>query len=197
MIDMAKTQTRLLDSEYKDLARALREVELADEAERAVADVGGGPERERVLADLIARERLPGVFADLLAYGSALAHVRRAPRPVAPAVDDVTPWLRVPWDDFRAGFPIRAYIRGDVDNPLKISGRATQYLVAADPHKPSKVLFAEVEDDAFLRGLAAAEPIHVLLRRTRDVPQWLGWLGALSEAGVVTWLFPQPERNGE
>jgi len=197
MIDMAQARATLLESEYKDLARALREVELADDAERAVADLGDGPERERALADLIARERLPGVFADLLAYGSAVRHVRRSAPPVAPEVADVTPWLRVAWEDFRAAFPIRAYIRGEVDNPLKISARATHYLVAADPHKPSKVLFAEVESDSFLRGLAAAEPVHVLLRRTRDAQQWLGWLGALSEAGVVTWLFPETEPNGD
>lgn len=193
MIDVPKAGAPLLESEYKDLARALREVELADEAERAVADVGDASERERVLAGLIARERLPGVFADLLAYGTAVRNVRRAPAPTAPAVDAVTPWLRVAYEDFRAAFPIRAYIRGEVDNPLKISGRPTHYLVAADSRKPGKVLFAEVDDGAFLDGLAQAEPIHVLLRRTRDVPQWLGWLNALAEAGVVTWLLPEPE----
>ena len=192
MSTAAATGVPLTRGDYKDLARALQRLDLLGEAERVAAEAGEDDDaRELALGALIARERLPGVFGDLLAYGAAVRRVRTAAPPAEPNVARLTPWLRAAWRDVRARFPIRAFVNGDADDALKLGERPTHYLIVADPYRPGRVMLAEIESEAFLAGLAAAEPLHELLERTRDVTLWIGWLHALALAGIVVWLRPE------
>ncbi|MDP9052309.1 MAG: cupin-like domain-containing protein [Acidobacteriota bacterium] len=190
MINSSERPIALEKSAYEDLARALEPLNLFAEAKAAVAGVADGEDREQLLGEVLDRHRLPVVFYDLLAYGKAVRRVRSRGILEAPSVSAITPWLRAPWERFTADYPIRAFIRLEVDDAMKIGQRRTEYLLVADVFKPGRTILAEVESQAFLDGLAACEPLEVLLRRTRDVNLWIGWLHALAKAGIVFWLSP-------
>ena len=190
MVNATEQPVALERSAYRDLVRALGPLNLAAEACAAAANADDGEEREHRLRELLDKYRLPAVFYDLLAYGKAVQRVRSAIIPEAPVVSAITPWLRAPWQRFGAEHPIRAFIKNGVDDALKIGPRRTEYLVVADVYNPGRTIMAEIDSEAFLAGLAALEPLDVLLRRTRDVNSWIGWLHALAKAGIIFWLLP-------
>jgi len=173
---------------FKDLLRALTSLDLVDDVKRIVASSDGG--EDTVIREIIDGRRLPQPISDLFEYGRIVRTLRQAQIAAAPRVEAMTPWLRAPWQRFVTKHPVRGYIRGEIDDVLKISERETSYLAMLDLYTPGNIVLGELDDDTLFEGLSRLESLDTLLRRTRDVNRWIGTLHGLVKSGFVVWLSP-------